>query len=581
MAQLRRKSASSSSKKMNNPIANAMNRAKHSSFYHDLSLRGKHPLRLLGTPQDLWPGSVTAGTQIVGQKFIAGGHILENPNHDQDHWPKGEIWFADNLNEKWQEYLHSFDWLKDLNQAVDRASAKSRAEELVETWIEQNTQWGEISWRADIVGRRIINWLVYAPLIMDSEELIYRSRGLDILARSARHLFLLSSSFPDGPDGLQAILGLIFSGLYLPDGEKWFKEGLALFKFAIGKEILVDGGLRSRNPHELLKIFMNMEILRTSFIKRDIQPPNELEKAVVRMAGNLRSMIHGDGKLALFNGAYIQNNEDIFSVLLKFNEDELSTDAPRHSLEQSGFCRIENGETVILQDVGPPAALELSRACHVGALSFEMSRGTQRMIVNCGDAGFIDETKDQTLFLSSRSTRAHSTLILNNYNNSEIRDDGLIGRGITSITSQRYEENNHVLLEASHNGYAEPFGLSHRRLIYVNERGDDIRGEDILKRTTDEDKIGSLPFDIRFHLHPSVVCSVGDDETTVLIELGNGEKWIFRTKDVNLALEESDYFGEGGAISQSHQIVLSENTQAVQTKVLWSLSLYSMSDKAE
>ena len=58
-----------------------MSRAKHSSFYHELSLRGDNPLRLLGTPKDIWPGSVTAGTQMVSGKLIAAGYIIENPDN--------------------------------------------------------------------------------------------------------------------------------------------------------------------------------------------------------------------------------------------------------------------------------------------------------------------------------------------------------------------------------------------------------------------------------------------------------------------------------------------------------------------
>ena len=144
MAQLRRKTVSSSNRKIENPIAKAMSRAKHSSFYHELSLRGENPLRLLGTPKDIWPGSVTAGTQMVSGRIVAGGHILENPLNDQNIWERGDIWRATNLNESWLEYLHSFSWLKDLNQAVDQSGAKKRSQELVDEWIDRNTQWNEI-----------------------------------------------------------------------------------------------------------------------------------------------------------------------------------------------------------------------------------------------------------------------------------------------------------------------------------------------------------------------------------------------------------------------------------------------------
>ena len=183
MAQLRRSPVPSNDKKSVNPIAKAMGRARHSSFYHDLSLRGDNPLRLLGTPGDIWTGSVTAGTQMVSGKMVANGHILENPSDDQNIWQANQLWQANDLNGCWLEHLHSFNWLKDLNQAVDQGAAEKRAEELVESWIDNHTNWGEISWRVDIVGERLTNWLTYAPLIMDTDDVIYRGRVLDLLAR--------------------------------------------------------------------------------------------------------------------------------------------------------------------------------------------------------------------------------------------------------------------------------------------------------------------------------------------------------------------------------------------------------------
>ena len=568
MAQLRRKSASSMGRKMQNPIAKALGRAKHSGFYHDLSLRGKHPLRLLGTPKDLWPGSVTMGTQMVAGKIIAAGSVLENPDHDQDVWPEGEIWLNSDLDECWLEYLHSFNWLKDLNQAVDRNGAKNRAEELVLTWIDQNTQWGEVSWRADVVGQRISNWLIFAPLIMDTDDVIYRSRVLDILARSARHLMKVSSELAEGPDSLKAIMGLILSGLYIPFGDEWLKEGLTLLKFALGKEVLADGGIRSRNPQELLHIFMQMVTLRDSFSGMGQRAPDFLNVAIRKIAVNLRTIVHGDGKLPLFNGVTVLNHEDIFTCLQKNDQDNL----PLSDLAQSGFSRIENGGTVIIQDVGPPAEVGLSRNCHAGALSFEMSRGTTRMIVNCGDSRFSQENQLHASEVKARTTATHSTLVLNDHDSSAIRDDGFIGIGITEMLSERYVEDGHILLAASHDGYYDPYGMTHRRLLYLKNTGDDLRGEDILLQKSGNKKVGSLPFAIRFHFHPDVVIE-NEEGNRAQIKLSNGERWSFLARGASLSLEDSLYFGIGGKVSHARQIVLSGNTDNEQSKVFWSFRL--------
>lgn len=569
MAQLRRKAVPSSGKKMQNPIAKAMSRARHSSFYHDLSLRGDHPLRLLGTPKDIWPGSVTAGTQIVSGKIIAGGCVLENSANKQNHWPGDDIWLATDIGEGWLAYLHSFSWLKDLNQAVDRDGAKKRAEELIDSWINHNTQWGEVSWRADIVGERATNWLIYTPLIMDTDNVIYRGRVLDIMARSARHLMKLSPDFPDGPGGLKAIIALVLSGLFIPSGEGWLKEGTSQLKFALGREILVDGGIRTRNPQELLLLFMQMVLLKEAFVQVSKTVPEELNNAITRMASNLKSMIHGDGKLALFNGVIIQNHEDIYSALLKVELDRVA----KSNLQQSGFCRVEKGKSLLIADFGPPAELELSRACHSGTHSFELSRATERFIVNCGDASFVQDKSGNQIDISARGTAAHSTLILEQSDSSVIRDDRFIGQGITKVENQTFEKEGHILIESAHDGYVERYEYLHKRLIYMSDAGEDIRGEDIIEHHKLSENGDVLSFDIRFHLHPDVSVTLSKDGKTVYIGLVNGETWQFKQRGAELTVEDSVYFGSAGKVSATKQVLLSGKTEGAITTILWSLRL--------
>ena len=569
MAQLRRNIVPSSPRKMQNPIAKALSRAKHSSFYHDLSLRGDHPLRLLGTPNDIWSGSVTSGTQIVSGRMVAQGNVLENPQNEQNFWLEGEIWRATGLSESWLSHLHSFNWLKDLSQAVDREGAQKRAEELVESWIDHNTQWGEVSWRGDIVGERAANWLIYTPLILDTDNVIYRGRVLDIMARSARHLMKLSTDFPDGPNGLKAIIGLIMSGLFIPNGEEWLKEGLGLLKFALGREVLVDGGIRSRNPQELLSIFMNMVLLRDAFQQMDAKAPKEVSDAISRMASNLKSLSHGDGKLPLFNGTTIQIHEDIYACLLKVGLEK----SELNDMEQSGFARIGKGKSLILMDIGPPAELDLSRDCHAGTHSFEMSRGAQRLIVNCGDASFVQDRGGYQLDVSARGSAAHSTLILDNRDSSDICEDGLIGRGITRTISQMFEQDGHILLESDHDGYVEPFGFLHKRLIYMNDTGEDIRGEDIIEQHKANKPSAKIPFHIRFHLHPDVSVTLSNDGEMVYLGLVNGETWQFRQRGATLSVEDSVYFGNAGKVATTKQIILSGKTDGAMTTIFWALKL--------
>ena len=55
-----------------------------------------------------------------------------------------------------------------------------------------------------------------------------------------------------------------------------------MLKFALGREVLVDGAIRSRNPQELLSIFMNMVLLRDAFQQMGAKAPQEVSDAITR-----------------------------------------------------------------------------------------------------------------------------------------------------------------------------------------------------------------------------------------------------------------------------------------------------------
>ena len=51
---------------------------------------------------------------------------------------------------------------------------------------------------------------------------------------------------------------------------------------------------------------------------------------------------------------------------------------------------------------------------------------------------------------------------------------------LVMVMFQMLEDKGHALIESEHDGYAR-LGFIHKRLIYTNDKGEDIRGEDILE----------------------------------------------------------------------------------------------------
>ncbi len=85
------------------------------------------------------------------------------------------------------------------------------------------------------------------------------------------------------------------------------------------------------------------------------------------------------------------------------------------------------------------------------------------------------------------------------------------------MEAQRQEANGAHWLDASHDGYRQPFGAVHRRRLYMAESGEDIRGEDAVEAATPQ------PYTLRFHLHPvrsTPACR--QDGEAVLLRLPSG-----------------------------------------------------------
>jgi uncharacterized heparinase superfamily protein len=133
---------------------------------------------------------------------------------------------------------------------------------------------------------------------------------------------------------------------------------------------------------------------------------------------------------------------------------------------------------------------------------------------------------------------------------------------------------------ATQDGYVASHGLLQERRLFVDARGQELRGEDILtvadararaqfeRRAT----AGRLGFAARFHLHPSVRPELDPGREVVLMTLGSGEAWLFRAGGGSVELEESVYFDPAVAAPQpTMQVVVRAEVVEYLGQVTWSI----------
>ncbi len=518
--------------------------AFYASPIHQWRLGGRAPDRILTEPPDSLPGSAAHGNTVLAPGVSFSGR---RP-------PTGGEGGA-----------HGFDWLRDLH-AVGSDAARARGRELVLDWIGEYGRWDPLAWRPDILARRVVNWITQLDFFGAGADADFTGPLFASLGRQVRHLARTARRAPPGAPRIAAAKGLIFTGALLPEGRRRLRAGCRLLETEIARQVLADGGHFQRSPALQLTVLRDLVDARAALLAVHHEVAPALQGAIDRMAPMLRFFRHGDGGLALFNGS---GEGDRFAIDLTLNEAD-ATGRPPGSAPHVGYQRMSADGTVVIMDSGAAPQSGLDGAAHAGTLSFEMSVGADRVVINCGAM----PDGDAAWSASQRTTAAHSTLTVDDTNSAEVLPGGGLGRRPVETSCKRDEDGGATWVNAAHDGYAGRFGLVHHRRLYLGAGGGDLRGEDRLTGLRE-----GRPFTVRFHLHPDVrVYELPAPERdaapaepaepdaaapgagpTVELRLPGGAVWRLQAAGGELSIAPSVYLG-AGVVAETQQIVISGRT---------------------
>ncbi len=524
---------------------------------HPLGQRGGYPMKLLAVPPALWRGDAHRGAMATRGVLATSGFELNTQIHS----------FADARGSNDAlGWLHGFAWLGDLATAQDTVTGAPVAERLVKLWLADGKRYGALIWAPAVAGERLIQWLTHAPLLLSSNDQVYRSAVLTALGRFAKHLHGQADKAPDGLPRLTAIVGLGLAGLMLPGREAAEAKAAGLLGPLLDRHILPDGGFSTRCPEQLHSALRLILTLRAGYKTRGIIPPEGLLRAIDRAVPALQGLVMGDGALANFNGGAAltaQMIDDTLSIA------EVAA-KPLRNGAHSGFQRLEGGRAVLVMDVGPPPSGLAARTAHAGALSFEFSDGAQRLLINCGGDAARPSAVTGALRDAVRRTAAHTALTLAGQDSTLVGADGRLGKGISEVVATRQENELGSWLDGAHDGYGARFGLRHRRRLFLNANGRDLRGEDRLEPCRSVKASGPHRVDIRFHLAPHITAVATQGGSGVALKIPGGAAWMFRAVGAVVAVEDSICVSQEG-LRKTTQIVLSAAAPAQGASVSWSL----------
>jgi len=515
-----------------------------------LGARGNAPPT--GVPVEPWPGDSGNGAAVAAGRFTMQGQTV----------PAGAEggaapWDGNGATEAWRAALHGFEFLRDL-RALGGEAARTTARRLVDDWITHETRIRTVAWRPDVLAQRLMQWLVQAEFICAGADDAFRVRFYAALARQANYLARVAALAPEGAARIAVHKALIYACLTLPGARRRIGRWTEALEHDIAEQVLVDGGHVERNPEAHLSVLRDLIDVRANLRAAQEEVPGAVQGAIDRMAPMLRFWRHGDGRLALFNDSTESRDWLIDMVLTQAD----ARGKPLTAAPHTGFHRMSAHRTLVVMDVGAPPPPGYDLRAHAGTLAFELSVGRERLVVNCGAyAGPNLAWRD-----ASRTTAAHSTLIVEDVNSSELLPGGGIGTRPSRVVAERRESEGNVWIDAAHNGYVRAFGLVHKRRLFLAAGGDDLRGEDTLEGA------GQRKFAVRFHLHPDVKASPVQGGASVLLRTASGVGWRMRASGGVTSLQESVYLGTNGEARRTDQIVISAATRGPTAQVKWAFS---------
>ena len=507
-----------------------------------LPLGRKSRPRILAAVANPLRGDAAAGKALRAGHFLVHGVKLAISQADF----RG----AARMTPPFEQVVHSFSWLDDLDVGGSRDQVTPVAGRLLTAWLDANPKapvrpGKRPAWLVANAGTRVLNWLVHAPLMFANDDAELRKRVLAALDDTARWLDRNVTSADDRLAELAGWCGLVAAGLLMADGKPRRLFGEAGLVRALGELVGDDGGVLSRSPLGQMEALALLVKLRACYEAAKREPPAALETMLALLVPPLLSLTHGDGSLGSWQGAWAIDAGTIATLV----EASGVRTRPLRDVRQWGYQRIAAQKSILQFDAAPPPLARHARNGCASTLAFEFSHAGERIVVNCGGAACAGGLVPVRLEQGLRATAAHSTLVLDDANSTAVLLGGEIGAGVREVeVDRRVIEADRASrgaclgatrLEASHDGYGLRYGLVHRRILILRDDGTELRGEDLLVPNGRKGKRGKVAYAIRFHLGPDIEARLSEDGRGAGIALADGSYWQFRVGEGEVTIEDS------------------------------------------
>ena len=315
---------------------------------------------------------------------------------------------------------------------------------------------------------------------------------------------------------------------------------------------------KSYNILEHSKFLNNLIEIKNIFLFLNIKIPEVLNNSVLAMTSLLKLYEHDDSSLPLFNGCNNNHNATIKNI---FEKEQFLKNNPLTKFK-NGISAYKDSNKVLFFDVVQPTIYGFHKELSAGTLAIEISAKGEKIITNCGGT---EASGKNPAYL--KYSAAHSTIIINNTNISEIKEGAVNKTFPKEVVFESKEEEEVDILSGTHNGYLKNYRKICKRELFIYKKRNLLRGRDTIIST--KSNIEKTVYHIRFHLMPGISTTVTENKKNIIIKTPKNNIWMFKSN--NQILIENSIYVKNDMATQTSQIVISGITSSLKNIIQWSL----------
>ncbi len=431
--------------------------------------------------------------------------------------------FKDNFYWNKNKNIHSFDFLN-FSKKLGGKIGINLSKQAIFGWYEKNKNKLGFPWIEDLSSKRLIN-LLYNYEYINSSSKKDDKKKLDTIIHFhlQRNLFEFNTKKITEISSFDLVAYLLSYSII----KKINGKQIDYVKFIVDNQLDKLGMHKSYNILEHSKYLNNLNEIKNILLFYKSEKSYLFDETILKMTSILNEYFHHDGTIPLFNGSNNIYTKDIYNSL---NKEEY--------LKKREFLNIENGiafysdkNKKIFFDVVQPNKDLVSSNLSAGTLSIELSGFGEKIITNCGASESLGKNPEYL-----RYSAAHSTIVLQNTNISEIKEGNPHIKFPQSVVFRREKNNDNDIFEGSHNGYLKKFNKIIKRKLIIYKELNKIEGEDnFISYKENSDR---LIYHIRFHLAEGMVLNFTNNKKNIIMKTKLNNIWLFKC-DSELIVEDS------------------------------------------